>query len=140
MTAWSQILQIVDNSTLLYLSFYTHESPRFVFVKKSKFTIRFGNMGKIWVKCPCVYIFAEKHFANLFVMTTPWFVKILICKIFSDTLQNYNRTFDQDFYPSKLKSWFIIELYRSKYIEDSIKRNTRIGWEMNMNSEVPNLL
>ena len=27
MAAWSQILQIVGNSTLIYLSFDTHDSP-----------------------------------------------------------------------------------------------------------------
>ena len=47
MGAWSQILQIVGNSTLFYLSFDTHASPGSVFVWKSKFTIGFGNMGKI---------------------------------------------------------------------------------------------
>ena len=32
MTAWSQILQIVGNSTLIFLSFDTHDSPGAVFV------------------------------------------------------------------------------------------------------------
>ena len=32
MAAWSQIPQIVGNSTLIYLSFDTHDSPRAVFV------------------------------------------------------------------------------------------------------------
>ena len=32
MAAWSQILQIVGNSTLIYLPFYTHDSPGAVFV------------------------------------------------------------------------------------------------------------
>ena len=32
MAAWSQILQIVGNSTLFYLSFDTHDSPGSVFV------------------------------------------------------------------------------------------------------------
>ena len=31
MAAWSQILQIVSNSTLIYLSFDTHDSPGVVF-------------------------------------------------------------------------------------------------------------
>ena len=114
--------------------------PWIVILKNPLQTYVWPFFLKILSNLGVVYSFAEKHSANLFVMTTPWFVKILICKIFSDTLQNYNRTFDQDFYPSKLKSWFFIELYQSKYIEDSIKRNTRIGWEMNMNSEVPNSL
>ena len=30
--AWSQILQIVGNSTLFYLSFDTHDSPGAVFI------------------------------------------------------------------------------------------------------------
>ena len=30
--AWSQILQIVGNSTLIYLSFDTHDSPGAVFI------------------------------------------------------------------------------------------------------------
>jgi hypothetical protein len=34
MAAWSQILQIVGNSTLIYLSFDTHDSPGAVFVLK----------------------------------------------------------------------------------------------------------
>ena len=34
MAAWSQILQIVGNSTLIYLSFDTHDSPGAVFIKK----------------------------------------------------------------------------------------------------------
>ena len=54
MAAWSQILQIVGNSTVFYLSFDTHDSPGSVFIWKSKFTIGFGNVGKIRVKCPCV--------------------------------------------------------------------------------------
>ena len=29
---WSQILQIVGNSTLIYLSFDTHDSPGAVFI------------------------------------------------------------------------------------------------------------
>ena len=32
MAAWSQILQIVGNSILIYLSFGTHDSPGAVFV------------------------------------------------------------------------------------------------------------
>ena len=32
MAAWSQILQIVGNSTLIYLSFDAHDSPKTVFV------------------------------------------------------------------------------------------------------------
>ena len=32
MAAWSQILQIVGNSTLIYLSFDTHNSPGAIFV------------------------------------------------------------------------------------------------------------
>ena len=54
MAAWSQILQIVGNSTLFYLSFDIHDSPEAVFIWKSKFSIGFGNVGKIWVKSPCV--------------------------------------------------------------------------------------
>ena len=54
MAAWSQILQIVGNSTLFYLSFDTHDIPGSVFIWKSKFTMGFVNVGKIWVKCPCV--------------------------------------------------------------------------------------
>ena len=34
MAAWSQILQIVGNSTLIYLSFDTHDSPGTVFIQK----------------------------------------------------------------------------------------------------------
>ena len=47
MAAWSQILQIVGNSTLFYLSFDTHDSSGFIFIWESKFTIGFGNVGKI---------------------------------------------------------------------------------------------
>ena len=55
MAAWLQILQIVGNSTVFYLSFDTHDSPGSVFVWKSKSAIGFGNVGKNRVKCPCVY-------------------------------------------------------------------------------------
>ena len=41
MGVWLQILQIVGNSTLFYLSFDTHDSPGSV-----SFTIGFGNVGK----------------------------------------------------------------------------------------------
>ena len=34
MPAWSQILQIVGISTLIYLSFDTHDSPGAVFIQK----------------------------------------------------------------------------------------------------------
>ena len=34
MAAWSQILQIVGNSTLIYLSFDTHGSPGTVFIQE----------------------------------------------------------------------------------------------------------
>ena len=44
--AWSQILQKVGNSTLFYISFDTHDSPGSIFIWKSKFTIRFENVGK----------------------------------------------------------------------------------------------
>ena len=44
------VLQIVGNSTLFYQSFDTHNSPRSVFIWESKFTIKFENVGKIWVK------------------------------------------------------------------------------------------
>ena len=54
MAAWSQILQIVGNSTLFYLSFDTNDSLWSVFIWKSKFTIEFGNLVKIWIKSPCV--------------------------------------------------------------------------------------
>ena len=37
MAAWSQILQIVGNSTLFYLSFDTHDNPGPVFIWKSEF-------------------------------------------------------------------------------------------------------
>ena len=47
MAAWSQILQIVGNSTVFYLSFDTHDSPGLVFVWKFKFSIGFGNVGKV---------------------------------------------------------------------------------------------
>ena len=47
MGAWFQILQLAGNSTLFYQSFDTHDSPGSVFVWKSKFTIGFGNVGKI---------------------------------------------------------------------------------------------
>ena len=32
MAAWSQILQIVGNSTLIHISFDTHDSPGAIFV------------------------------------------------------------------------------------------------------------
>ena len=32
MAAWSQILQIVDNSTLIYLLFDTHDNPGAIFI------------------------------------------------------------------------------------------------------------
>ena len=51
MAAWSQILQIVGNFTVFYLSFDTHDSPGSIFVWKSKFNIGFGNVGKIWLLC-----------------------------------------------------------------------------------------
>ena len=54
MGALLQILQIVGNSTLFYLLFDTHDSPGSVFIWKSKFTIGFGIVGKIWLKSPCV--------------------------------------------------------------------------------------
>ena len=54
MATWLQILQIVGNSTLVYLSFDTNDSPRSVFICKFKFTIGSGNVGKIWVQSPCV--------------------------------------------------------------------------------------
>ena len=47
MAAWSQILQIVGNPTLYYLSFDSYDSPGSVFIWKSKFSIGFGNVGKI---------------------------------------------------------------------------------------------
>ena len=47
MAAWLQILQIVANSTLFYLSFDTHDSPESVFIYKSKLTIVFGDEGEI---------------------------------------------------------------------------------------------
>ena len=46
MAAWSQILQIVGNPKLFYLSFGTHDSLVSVFIWKSKFSIGFGNVGK----------------------------------------------------------------------------------------------
>ena len=46
MGAWLQILQILENSTLFYLLFDTHDSPGSVFIWKSKFTIGFGIVGK----------------------------------------------------------------------------------------------
>ena len=46
MAAWSQILQVVSDSTLFHLSFDTHDSPGSVFIWKFKFTIGFQNMGK----------------------------------------------------------------------------------------------
>ena len=52
MAAWSQILQIVGNSTVFYLSFDTHDSPGSVFVCKSKFDIGFGIVGKIESNVP----------------------------------------------------------------------------------------
>ena len=52
MAAWSQILQIVGNSTLFYLSFDTHDSPGSVFIWKSKFTI--GIRGKFESNLPYV--------------------------------------------------------------------------------------
>ena len=47
MAAWSQILQIVGNSTLFCLSFDTHDNPGSVFIYKSEFTIGFGIVGKL---------------------------------------------------------------------------------------------
>ena len=53
MGAWLRILQIVENSTLLYLLFDTHDISGSVFIWESKFTIGFGIVGNIWVKSPC---------------------------------------------------------------------------------------
>ena len=44
--AWSQILQIVGDSTVFYLTFDTHDSPGSIFIWKSKVTVRFENVGK----------------------------------------------------------------------------------------------
>ena len=37
MAAWSQILQIVGNSTLITFSFVTHDSPGDIFIEKWEF-------------------------------------------------------------------------------------------------------
>ena len=64
--ASSQILQIVTNSTLFYLSFDTHDIPGSVFIWKYKFTMGFVNVGKIWVKCPCVIVEMDRVHVPLF--------------------------------------------------------------------------
>ena len=58
MAAWSQILQIVGNSTLFYRSFDTHDSPGSVFVYvEGQIYYRIWKCGKILSQMSlCVYV------------------------------------------------------------------------------------
>ena len=82
MGVWLQILQTVRNSTLFYILFDCHDSLGFVFIWKSKFTLKFEIGGNFLIKSPCVRFvniglkFLQQLFSHL---QSDWFTILELC-------------------------------------------------------------
>ena len=71
MTAWSQILQIVGNSILIYLSFDIHDSPVSVFIVQIYY--RIWKFGKIFSQISlCVKGFQLRSIQTWVAKLTFW--------------------------------------------------------------------
>ena len=131
MAAWSQILNIVGNSALFYLSFDTHDSPGSVFIWKSKFTIY-----KIW---KCGKNLSQIFLCGLSYNVCPTFLldlgNFLIVQSMSNSLSSLLFSSDDSelsriFWPSRkskkrFQIWFAY--FSSKTIREFTMRNFEIG-------------